>query len=1359
MSRSTDRGYFAPLSFEQRQLWLARQWLPDAGSGNESWTVAIREPVDVGHLEQSLRAFIERHEIWRTVFPDRGREPVQLVRERGDCAWSVVDLTQLSDEVRIKQALRLAEEAVRQPFELTSGPLIRPLLVRLGERDHRLFITLHPMIADTVSLTEIFLPELRELYLARVRGAPAQLDDVQSQYASYATWQRDCRQQQDAMSSQLQFWTDYLRGAPTVIDLPTDRSRPGSRQYESGVTKFALGQRLSTDLRKLSSREGVGLRDALTAGLAVLLYRYTGQEDLLVALAASTRTRPELCRAMGRFENLSVIRADLSRQPSTRELLARMGAAADRTRAYAGTAFETLVQAVKPERAPGRPPLVQVLLSCDSRQPAAHRGSWTISRTEVGFPPPRFDLSLELDGQAPDVCGRVVYNSDLFDPDTIMRMIGHWRVILTGMVSEPSRQIADLELLTSAETGRFLQAWNEMPPAAPGDAIERAVAEHAKATPAAVAVVCGATRLSYRQLNDRSNQLARYLRRLGVGSEVAVGVCLERSAEQVIAWLGIARAGGAYVPMDPDAPADRVEFMVRDSGLSVLICDRSLHDKLASTGARLLHLDLDLGLIRPQSDDGVEGQTGDDQLAYVIYTSGSSGRPKGVLVERGALAAHCATMIREYGLGPNDRVLQFSNHGFDASLEQIIPALMTGARLIMRGPDIWSPRELLEVLQSQQITVMNLSPAYWHEVVREWAQRPHELRGLSLRLVIVGGDRLDPQLVRQWRDLGLDSVRLVNAYGPTEATITATLGEAGAEDDRITIGRPLPGRRVCVLDRRGQPLPAGIIGELHIGGDLLARGYLNRPELTTASFIPDPFARRSGARLYRTGDLARQLPDGRFEYVGRQDHQVKIRGYRVELGEVEAALAEHPAVAEAVVVAQGEDARRELVAYVVGREPDLLEERLRSHLDLKLPRYMQPAVIVPVDRMPRLASGKPDRRALPPVARAKRRGRAQYEPACLLLHEQLVKIWEELLAVTPVGITDNFFDLGGHSLLAAQLVGRIEQLTGHRLRLSTLLDKPTVVQLAEVLSDGSAGTAAGAKVVPVQTGGTRTPFFFLHGDWTGGAFYCFALARAIGPDRPFYAVETYQFTAAEHVPTLADVAGAHIEAMRTVQPSGPYMMGGFCNGGLLAYEMARQLQAEGQQIDFLGLVNPSAPFQFIPLRTLCAGTSALLGVAATKRADLYLRARQARRHVYRRVRPTGPRAAPDFGKLLAIESRLRRMFPPRDALYNDYVGVFDWIATGYRPGPYKGKITFCWSSEDPSIARSWRRVISQSRRSDVDEHLVQGDLMSTVTEHSDELGKVLRACLSRSERQAKLMLVSDPEGQTQGHGRSSSYLR
>ena len=724
--------------------------------------------------------------------------------------------------------------------------------------------------------------------------------------------------------------------------------------------------------------------------------------------------------------------------------------------------------------------------------------------------------------------------------------------------------------------------------------------------------------------------------------------------------------------------------------------------------------------------------------AYIIYTSGSTGQPKGVVVEQAALSAHCRAMIEVYGLGPQDRVLQFSQYSFDASLEQILPALAAGARLVMRGDELWSPRQLLSEIQRQQLTVLNLPSAYWQQAMREWGQRPDALTGTRLRLVIAGGERLGRPGVQQWPRLGLPQARLLNAYGPTETTITATMAEIRPDDEWITIGRPLPGRTTYILDGHGQPVPAGVVGELYVGGELLARGYLNRPELTAQRFEPDPFAGHPDARRYRTGDRARYLADGRIEYLGREDQQVKIRGYRIELGEVEAALAQYPDIAEAVVVARPGSRGAELAAFVVARTGTQLDPaglaQVRGFLRDRLPAYMVPSVIEPLADLPRLATGKPDRRRLQETPRGAGRPAEGYVAPRLPIHEQLVRIWQELLDVRPIGITDNFFDLGGHSLLAAQLVDWIDQEYGQKLGLSTLFGRPTIEQLAEELKDlggPEPERAARVKLRPVQENGTRPPLFFLHGDWTGGAFYCFALARGCGADQPFYVLEPYVFSDAEPVPTMETVAAAHLQAIQAVQPKGPYRLGGFCNGGLLAYEMARQLERQGEQVEFLGLVNPSAPFQAGPVMALADKLYGALRVPTSAQVTSYLRLRQALRHIYRRLNPEGPRVL-DFGKLLVIEPRLAAMFPPREALYRDYVGVFDWLAAHYRTGRYRGEISYYWAREDPAIARSWRSLIRRNAPAGHREHTIEGALMSSVTDHVEGLARKLSADLDQA---------------------------
>jgi len=909
-------------------------------------------------------------------------------------------------------------------------------------------------------------------------------------------------------------------------------------------------------------------------------------------------------------------------------------------------------------------------------------------------------------------------------------------MVLVGMVAEPWGPVGQLQLLAPSERRQLLDDWSTGKELTSGPDVAASIAGQAAARPDAVAVECEGARLTYRQLDARANQLARYLRDQGVTREVPVGVCLERSPDHVVALLGILRAGGAYVPLDPEAPEERIHYVLRDSQMPLLLTHRSLEDRVDGGGVRVVCLDREREEIARHDGEEPDGGTRDDQLAYLIYTSGSTGRPKGVMIERGSLSGHSRAMIVEYGLGPDDRVLQFSQYSADASLEQILPTLAAGGTLVMRGPEIWTPWQLLEELERRQVTVMNLSPAHFSQAVHEWTRTRQDLAGVTLRLAILGGERLGAHAVHQWRELGLGGVRLLNAYGPTEATITATLGEAGAERGPITIGRPLAGRSAYILDRGGQPVPVGVAGELHIGGPLLARGYLNRPELTTERFVPDPFGQRPGGRLYRTGDLVRYLGDGRIDYLGREDEQVQIRGYRIELGEVEAVLGSHPAVDEAVVVARGDYDERHLVSYVVVRRGRLApEDELRRHLEERLPRPMQPASIVQLEEMPRTATGKADRRRLPEVERATRSGESDYLAPQVMAQEQLVRIWEELLEPRPIGIRDNFFHLGGHSLLAAQLVYRIEQTFGEKVALSTLFANPTIEQLSTVLHQGFDGHDGKARVLPVQTEGGRRPFFFLHGDWTGGAFYCFALARACGTEQPFYVLEPYTFSRKDGAPTLEVIAGAHIDAMRAVQAQGPYRLGGFCNGGLLAYEMARQLEAQGDQVEFLGLVNPSEPVQSDLLRSTCDGLSRIGRTGDRGRADLYLRARHALRHIYRRTRPKSSRVE-DFGKLVAIEPRLEAMFPPRDALYRDYVGVLSWAAAAYRTGIYHGKITFYWAKQEPAIASTWHPVTRHKYPADIEEHAVEGTHMSCITEGIDGLAGAVGECLRRVEQEA-----------------------
>ncbi|HTZ08388.1 MAG TPA: amino acid adenylation domain-containing protein, partial [Acidimicrobiales bacterium] len=1025
------------------------------------------------------------------------------------------------------------------------------------------------------------------------------------------------------------------------------------------------------------------------------------------------------------------LRVDLSGAPTVSEMLARTESAWQAAWDHRGAPFEAVAEALGCEAGPGRHPLVQVAVAFAPPEPPLPPG-WAVVRSGAPADTVEVDLRLELDTTGAEVTGRLLYDPGVLPPAGAERMVAHWLLLLEGAVAAPGARVGELSLLTPSERHVLLGAWGRGPGVVGGADVALLVAEQAAARPDAVAVVCEGEELTYGQLDRRANQLARHLRTEGVKPEVPVGVCMDRSVDQVTALLGILKAGGVYVPLDPEAPPERIRYVLDDTEMPVVLTQHHLAGRIGAADAVVVSLDRSWSLIGRQSDAEPDDLPEDDHLAYIVYTSGSTGQPKGVMIERGAISGHSRSMAARYGLTAEDRVLQFSLHTADASLEQILPTLVTGARLVMRGREIWTPAELLGQMAEHGVTVANLWPAYLQQAVRAWAGRRDELAATRLRLVVVGGERLRGVTVRGWEQLGLDHVPLLNAYGPTECTITATLGEVGGAHEAVTIGRPLPGRTLYVLDPGGQPVPAGVAGELHVGGPLLGRGYLGRDELTAQRFVPDPFGPDPGGRLYRTGDMVRYLPDGRLEYLGRQDEQVKIRGYRIELGEIEAVLVRHPAVDEAVVVARTEGDETYLAAYVLVDAPGSHQAELRRHLESALPRHMQPAVVEEMGAFPRLASGKPDRKRMPETPWRSRRADTPYVAPRVMVEHRVVSIWEELLEARPIGITDNFFHVGGHSLLAAQLVARLEEEFGTRVALSTLFARPTVEELARELESQAVGHDGRGRVLPVQAHGSRRPLFFLHGDWTGGAFYCFALARGCGPEQPFYVLEPYAFSPGEAVPTVEEMAAEHVRAMRGIQGNGPYRLGGFCNGGLLAYEMARQLEAAGEEVEYLGLVNPSVPIQVSRLRQACAALSAVAGRAEAG-PGLYLRARHALRHLYRRSFPGGARVQ-DFGELLRLEPRLASAFPPREALVRDYVGVLSWTAAAYRTGIFGGRISCYWAEDEPAIRRSWEPLLRVKRAADVEETVLPGTHMASVTDGVADLAASMGADLERLER-------------------------
>ncbi|MEW5926516.1 MAG: amino acid adenylation domain-containing protein [Gemmatimonadota bacterium] len=1044
-----------PLSFAQQRLWFIDQLQPGAAAYVLPFPLRLRGALDVRALRRALAAVVRRHEVLRTVLVAEGGEPAQSVRPAGPVPFPVVDLSGLRADRGEAEAARLAAAEALRPFDLARGPLLRATLLRLDGDDHAVLFTLHHVASDGWS-TGVLARELSALYGAFVRGEASPLPPLPVQYADYAVWQREWLAG-GALEEQLRWWAERLADAPPELDLPVDRPRPPVAEAPAGAAAFALPPELSRELHESAKREGATPFMVLLAGFALLLSRYSGQEDVVVGAPVAGRTRTELEGLIGFFVNTLALRTDLGGDPSFRGLLGRVREATLGAFHHQELPFERLVEELQPERSLSRTPLFQAMFVVQNADEGALRlGDLRVEPLSSGEGATPFDLDFSLRAAPGRVAGALRFRADLFDDATAERMLEHFRLLLEGGLRDPERPVSALPMLAPEERAQVVEAWNATARPFPRERLlHELVAEQAARTPAAPAVVFEGRSLSYAELRDGAGRLARRLRRLGVGAETRVGVCVERGPAMALAILGVLEAGGAYLPLDPAYPAERLEYMLRDSGARVLVTEEGVAGRLPELGGEVVLVDTP-----PREHDGAEKSaavagcspfpvTCSLSLAYVIYTSGSTGTPKGVAVPHRAVVNFAADMAARLELGPGDRVLQFASPGFDVVVEEIFPAWLAGAAVVFSREELFAPATLLRVVAEEAVTVFELPTSYWHEWVRELAGGGRRLPG-GVRAVLVGGERVSADRLREWADLG---VPLVHVFGLTEtactsATLHLAAGDDGSRWSSLPVGRPTGNARLYVLDRAGQPVPARVPGELFVGGEGTARGYLGRPELTAATFVPDPFGREAGARLYRTGDRVRWLADGMLEFLGRMDHQVKVRGFRVEPGEVEAALERHPRVREAVVLARGQA----LVGYFTSGDgaPDAGE--LRSHLRALLPEHMVPSAFVALDALPLTPNGKLDRRALPaPDARAGR----EYAAPRGGTERALAEAWAEVLGVERVGAHDDFFELGGHSLLATRLVSRVREKLGVELPLRALFERPTVAGLAELVDEMS----------------------------------------------------------------------------------------------------------------------------------------------------------------------------------------------------------------------------------------------------------------------------------------------------------------
>ncbi|MDB6111552.1 MAG: hypothetical protein JWR69_3302, partial [Pedosphaera sp.] len=1179
--RCSKKGGLA-LGFAQQRLWFLDQLHPESPLYNFPIAFRLTGQLNREAVEYSLNAILVRHEALRTRFVCVEGNPAQTIDEPLSLKLPVVDLTHVPIDARELEAQRLVASEAKRPFNLAQDLMVRALLLQLEPQEHILVVTVHHIATDAWSMG-IFFGELAVFYEARAAGRPAEIPELPIQYADFAVWQREYLQGA-VLESQVAYWKKQLAGATAFLGLPTDRARPAVQTFRGGNQTHRIPAAVTDALLQISRRAGVTPFMTYLAAFKVLLHRYSKQEDILVGCPIAGRSLVETEKSIGFFVNTLVMRTDLSGDPRFTDLLGRVREVAFGAFAHQELPFDKLVEELHPERTTSQVPLIQVMFVFQN-SPAQSFGlsGLTSQPVEVGSETAKFDLTLFLEERPGGLTAIWEYSLDLFEEATIKRISGHFGNLLEGIAADPGQPVSQIPLLTEAERHQLVVEWNNTRTEYPKhQCIHELFEEQARLTPEAIALTFGERHLTYQELNTRANQLAHYLRRAGVQPGKGVGLCLERSLTLVVGLLAILKAGGGYAALEPNLPKERLAGMLEDLQTPIVLTQEKLVPFIQKSfvlaggpASALICLDRDWSEFANESTENLPGVTCAMDLAYVSFTSGSTGRPKGVCVpHRGVVRLVRDTNYANFSAA--DVFLQLAPVSFDASTWEIWGCLLNGGRLVVFPPYTPSLTELSSTIQNHHITTMWLTSGLFNQVVDEL---PECLK--SLRQLLTGGDVLSVPHVKKALSLLGEGCRLLNGYGPTENTTFTTchpIPPGSTEARSVLIGRPISNTQCYVVDERLQPVPVGVPGELLAGGDGLALGYLNRPELTAEKFIPHPFSDEPGARLYRTGDLVRYRADGNLEFLGRLDTQVKIRGFRIELGEIESVLGRHAGVEACVVMArEDQTGTKRLVAYVVGQTPSSKGSgELRRFLGERLPEYMLPSVFIFLDALPLTPNGKVDRGALPAPDQGRPELEIKYVGPGDVLERELTKVWEAVLGVQPIGMEDKFFDLGGHSLLAVRLLARVEKEFGRKLPLAAVFQAPTIARMAQLLRDGEE-LAPGSSLVEIQPKGSRRPLFFVHGVG-GGMFWGYTnLSRSLGQDQPVYALKSRWMDGREEFDSIEEMAAHYVADIRAFAPNGPYHLGGYCFGGNVAYEMARQLEAQGEKVAFLAVLNCAPP--------------------------------------------------------------------------------------------------------------------------------------------------------------------------------------
>ena len=1186
---SVSRDGKLPLSFAQQRLWFLAQMEGGSEAYHIPLALHLKGALDRTVLRRALDCILARHEALRTTVSVEDGEPVQRIAAVEDSRFLLIEHDLRHHNDARSELDRLTELEGGASFDLGAGPLIRGRLIRLSEDEHVLLITMHHIAFDGWSVA-LLIKELSVLYAAFLRGQDNPLPKLDIQYADYSVWQRRWNEG-DLLKQQAGYWKTALAGAPTVLDVPADHPRPALQDYTGDFEKLELDEQLTTGLKEFSRRHRVTLFMTLMAAWAALLARLSGQQDVLIGTPVANRGQKEIGDLIGFFVNTLVMRLNLSDSPSVNDLLEQTKAQALAALQHQDIPFEQVVELTHPVRSMAHSPLIQVIFAWQNTD----QETLKLPEIEALFLPTqrrtaKFDLLLDLQEAGNTISGGIEYATSLFEQSTIKRYIGYFRMLLQGMVADDTQAVDRLPILPESERHQILVDWNNTAADFPSDkCVHQLFEEQAARTPDAVAVVFEDKTLSYAELNRRANQLAHYLRKLGVKPDARVAICVQRGLEMVVALLAVLKAGGAYVPLDPAYPVDRLHFMLEDSEPVALLIQDDLRGLFSGTANQIPVVSLTdpaaWGRFPNTNPDLQSIGVAPQHLAYVIYTSGSTGKPKGVLVEHANVARLFSATDAWFHFDESDVWTLFHSYAFDFSVWEIWGALLYGGRLVVVPKDTArSASDFYKLICREKVTVLNQTPSAFRQLIAAQGTSTDSHR---LRYVIFGGEALEVATLKPWyeQNRGMQT-QLINMYGITETTVHVTYRPLSYVDTQrhgsSPIGGAIPDLTIYILDAYGQPVPIGVTGELYVGGAGVARGYLNRPELTAGRFLADPFNSKPGARMYRTGDLGRWLSDGSIEYLGRNDFQVKIRGFRIELGEIETRLAGYPGVGEAVVIAREDTpGDKRLVAYYTApfiaesKQGTISAEQFRAHLLENLPEYMVPAAYVHMQSLPLTNNGKLDRKALP-VPEIDSYSTRGYEPPQGETEIKLAAIWADLLKLDRVGRHDDFFDLGGHSLLAVQLILRLQKSTpGESVPLTALLEAPTVERLAVWLQNHESKEQE--VLVQIRPGSSaRAPFFCAHAS-DGAAIGMRPLAMAMDADTPFYCLQAKGLDGSAPFESIEETARYYLREIRKVQPHGPYHLGGYCYGGLVAFEMARTLEQLGESVATLVLIDTYNP--------------------------------------------------------------------------------------------------------------------------------------------------------------------------------------